>query len=154
MGYIVKSTSNTLKIVKIHETSLIISPHFCFTWPVWYDTILPSGSSELYSFFSFLFTTKDFDSHYFEMKTLPRNIKHLSKLETKRTWFVKIWPANCLLKTGLNEDTLMTVKLRQPSWFCSKWLYWPQHKQRQNRIMGLLVVILASNSKKVEREIS
>ena len=22
-----------------------------FTWPVWYDTILPSGSSELYSFF-------------------------------------------------------------------------------------------------------
>ena len=104
-------------------------------------------------FFSFLFTTKDFDSHYFEMKTLPRNIKHLSKLETKRTWFVKIWPANCLLKTGLDEDTLMTVKLRQPSWFCSKWLYWPQHKQRQNRIMGLLVVILASNSKKLERKI-
>ena len=30
----------------------------CFTWPVWYDTILPSGSSELYSFFHFFLQQK------------------------------------------------------------------------------------------------
>ena len=65
-----------------------------------------------FTLFSFLFTTKDFDSHYFEMKPLPWNIKHLSKFETKRNWFVKCWPANVWFKktdTIRSSNTLLWI---------------------------------------------
>ena len=82
----------------------------CFTWPVWYDTILPSGSSELYSFFISFYNKRFWFSLFWNETFAPKykasvkvwNQTNLdSEVLTSYITQNKHYLANCFEKTGL-----------------------------------------------------